>query len=67
MAGAALVLLALAAIAGVIVVLVIGGITSQGDEISKEASAAVAHGQTWLEERGRQPVRSDGRSGEPQQ
>jgi predicted PurR-regulated permease PerM len=52
MAGAALVLLALAAIAGVIVVLVIGGITSQGDEISKEAGAAVAHGQTWLENAG---------------
>jgi predicted PurR-regulated permease PerM len=52
MAGAALVLLALAAIAGVIVVLVIGGITSQGDEISKEASAAAAHGQSWLESAG---------------
>ncbi len=52
MAGAALVLLALAAIAGVIVVLVIGGITSQGDEISKEASAAAAHGQSWLENAG---------------
>jgi predicted PurR-regulated permease PerM len=52
MAGAALVLLALAAVAGVIVVLVIGGITSQGDEISKEASAAAAHGQSWLENAG---------------
>ena len=50
--GAALVLLGLAAIAGVIVVLVIGGITSQGDEISKEAGAAVAHGQTWLKNAG---------------
>jgi len=51
-AGAALVLLALAAIAGVIVLLVIGGITSQGDQISKEASAAAAHGQSWLESAG---------------
>jgi putative heme transporter len=51
-AGAALVLLALAAVGGVIVLLVIGGITSQGDEISKEASTAVAHGQTWLENAG---------------
>ena len=51
-AGAALVLLAVAAIAGVIVVLVIGGITSQGDEISKEASAAAAHGQSWLKSAG---------------
>ena len=51
-AGAALVLLALAAIAGVIAVLVIGGITSQGDGISKEASAAAAHGQSWLKSAG---------------
>ncbi len=51
-AGAALVLLALVAVGGVIVVLVIGGITSQGSEISKEASAAVAHGQTWLKNAG---------------
>ena len=51
-AGAALVLLALAAVGGVVVVLVIGGITSQGDEISKEAGAAVAHGQAWLESAG---------------
>ncbi len=50
--GAALVLLVLAAIAGVIVVLVIGGITSQGDEISKEASAGVAHAQSWLKSAG---------------
>ena len=51
-AGAALVLVALAAIAGVIAVLVIGGITSQGDGISKEASAAAAHGQSWLKSAG---------------
>ena len=51
-AGAVLVLLALAAIGGVVVVLVIGGITSQGDEISKAAGAAVAHGQSWLESAG---------------
>ncbi len=59
-AGAALVLLALAAIAGVIVVLVIGGITSQGDEISKEASAGVAHAQSWLKSAG---VNQSGASG----
>jgi putative heme transporter len=51
-AGAALVLLALIVVAGVIVVLVIGGITSQRDEIAKEASAAVAHGQSWLKSAG---------------
>ncbi len=51
-AGAALVLLALIVVAGAIVVLVIGGITSQRSDISTQASAAVAHGQSWLESAG---------------
>ncbi len=59
-AGAALVLLALAAVGGVIVVLVIGGITSQRNEISNEAGAAVAHGQEWLKSVG---VNESGSSG----
>ncbi len=50
--GAALVLVALAAIAGVIVVLVIGGITSQQGAIAKESGAAVDHLQSWLESAG---------------
>jgi len=51
-AGAALVLLALVAVAGVIVVLVIGGITSQRDQISDQANSAVGHLQSWLESTG---------------
>jgi putative heme transporter len=51
-AGAALVLVALGAIAGVIVVLVIGGITSQQGDIADQAKEAVSHAQSWLESAG---------------
>jgi putative heme transporter len=51
-AGAALVLVSLLVVAGAIVVLVIGGITSQRDDISSQANAAVAHGEAWLKSAG---------------
>ena len=51
-AGAALVLLALVAVALGIVVLVIGGITSQADEISSSASAGVDRVEGWLTDAG---------------
>jgi predicted PurR-regulated permease PerM len=51
-AGAALVLLALIAIALLIVVLVIGGITSQADEIGSTASSAADKVQSWLTDAG---------------
>jgi putative heme transporter len=51
-AGAALVLLSLIAIALLIVVLVIGGITSQSDEIGSTASSAVDKAQSWLTDAG---------------
>jgi putative heme transporter len=51
-AGAALVLLALIAIALLIVVLVIGGITSQADEIGSSASAAADKAEGWLTDAG---------------
>src|SRR6266700_108083 len=51
-AGAALILLGLIGIATVIAILVIGGITGQRDEIAKQANAAAAHAQTWLENLG---------------
>jgi predicted PurR-regulated permease PerM len=51
-AGAALVLLALVAVALGIVVLVIGGITSQADEISSSASAGVDKVEGWLTDAG---------------
>jgi putative heme transporter len=51
-AGAALVLLSLIAIALLIIVLVIGGITSQSDEISSTASNAVDKVQSWLTDAG---------------
>jgi predicted PurR-regulated permease PerM len=51
-AGAALVLLALVALALGIVVLVIGGITSQADEISSSASAGVDRVEGWLTDAG---------------
>jgi putative heme transporter len=51
-AGAALVLLSLIAIALLIIVLVIGGITSQSDEISSTASDAVDKVQSWLTDAG---------------
>jgi predicted PurR-regulated permease PerM len=46
--GAALVLLAIVAIVVVIVLLVIGGITSQLDEIKAQANAAAPRVQSWL-------------------
>jgi predicted PurR-regulated permease PerM len=51
-AGAALVLLCLIAIALLMVVLVIGGITSQSDEIGSTASSAVDKVQSWLTDAG---------------
>jgi predicted PurR-regulated permease PerM len=51
-AGAALVLVGLGVVAAFIVVLVIGGITAQRAEISQNANAAVAHGQSWLKSLG---------------
>jgi putative heme transporter len=51
-AGAALVLLGLIALALGIVVLVIGGITSQSDEIGSTASNAVDEVQSWLTDAG---------------
>jgi putative heme transporter len=51
-AGAALVLLALVAIALAVVVLVIGGITSQSDEIGSTASSAVDNVESWLTDAG---------------
>jgi putative heme transporter len=51
-AGAALVLLALVALALGIVMLVIGGITSQADEISSSASAGVDRVEGWLTDAG---------------
>jgi predicted PurR-regulated permease PerM len=51
-AGAALVLLGLIAIALLIIVLVIGGITSQSDDISSTASNAVDTVQGWLTDAG---------------
>jgi predicted PurR-regulated permease PerM len=58
-AGAALVLLAIIAIAVVIAALVIGGITSQADEIGSTASNAAEKAESWLEDAG---VSSDGAS-----
>jgi putative heme transporter len=49
---AALVLVGLAAIAGLILVAVIGGITSQKGKISQEAGAAANRAQSWLEDVG---------------
>ena len=51
-AGAALVLLGLIALAILIVVLVIGGITSQADEIRSSASAAADKVEGWLTDAG---------------
>jgi predicted PurR-regulated permease PerM len=51
-AGAALVLLSLVAVALGIVVLVIGGITSQADEIGSSASAGVDRVEGWLTDAG---------------
>src|SRR5262245_28512083 len=47
--GAAIVLLGVVAICIAIVVIVIGGLTSQGDSISAEASSAADTVQTWLQ------------------
>ncbi len=51
-AGAVLVLAALGVIAAVIVVLVIGGITSHQGDIAEQANAAADHGQSWLKSLG---------------
>lgn len=51
-AGAGLVLLALVVLAIVIVFLVVGGITSQSDEIGSDASAATDKLQSWLKDLG---------------
>jgi putative heme transporter len=51
-AGAALTLLSLIAVALLVVVLVIGGITSQSDEIGSTASSAVDEVQGWLTDAG---------------
>ncbi|HXV33572.1 MAG TPA: AI-2E family transporter [Gaiellaceae bacterium] len=51
-AGAALVLLALIALALLIVVLVVGGITSQSDEIGSTASGAIDEIEGWLADAG---------------
>jgi putative heme transporter len=51
-AGAALVLLAIVAVALGVVVLVIGGITSQADEIRSSASGAVDKMEGWLTDAG---------------
>jgi len=51
-AGAAIVLLGLAAIGVVILLLVLGGITSQEGDISQHASAAADKAQSWLNSAG---------------
>ncbi len=51
-AAAALVLLGLVALAVLVGVLVIGGITSQNDSISADSSAAADKAQSWLEDLG---------------
>ena len=58
-AAAALVLLGLVALAVLVGVLVIGGITSQNDSISADSSAAADKAQGWLEDMG---VNSSGSS-----
>ena len=68
--GAAIVLLGLAAVAAIVVILVIGGITSQHDEISKNASAAADTGSGWLKslgvsETGASGAKADASSGVP--
>src|SRR3569833_3717056 len=56
-AGAAIVLLAMIALGGVIVVLVIGGITSQSDEIGTAATNGADRIANWLKDLG---VNADG-------
>jgi predicted PurR-regulated permease PerM len=51
-AGAAIVLLGIVALGVVVLVLVIGGITSQSGDISQEASAAASKAQSWLKSLG---------------
>lgn len=50
--GAALVLVALAAVALLVIVLVIGGITGHRSAISSQARTAASKGQSWLEQAG---------------
>ena len=58
-AGSALVLLAIVAVAAGIVLIVIGGISSQGDSIRAQADAAIPKAQHWLKKLG---VNSSGAS-----
>ena len=51
-AGAFIVLLAFLALGVLILVLVLGGIVAQGDEIKSSASAAAGKAQSWLEDAG---------------
>jgi predicted PurR-regulated permease PerM len=51
-AGAFIVLLAFLALGVLILVMVLGGIVAQGDEIKSSASAAVDKAQSWLEDAG---------------
>jgi predicted PurR-regulated permease PerM len=51
-AGAALVLLGFIALGVVVLVLVLGGITAQGSDISDHLTAATAKAQSWLEDLG---------------
>jgi putative heme transporter len=51
-AAAGLVLLGLAAIAALVIVVVIGGITAQRESISQNASAGADHVETWLNDLG---------------
>jgi len=50
--GALLVLLAILAVAAVVLLLVLGGITSQSDEIAAYANASAARVETWLRDLG---------------
>jgi predicted PurR-regulated permease PerM len=70
-AGAAIVLLGLAAIGVVILLLVLGGITSQEGDISKHATEAADRAQSWLnsagvDESGSSKAKSDVESSVPQ-
>jgi predicted PurR-regulated permease PerM len=59
-AGAVLVLLSIIAIAGVVVMLVIGGITSQHDSISEQASNGADHLASWVQSLGVSKSGADG-------
>jgi len=70
-AGAVIVLLGLAAIGGLVLLLVLGGITAQEGDISEHASAAADKAQSWLnsagvDESGSSKAKSDVESSVPQ-